>query len=121
MRWWEKTSKPNMTEIKSTQHLVDSLLDAGDNLVIVDFYSPGCGGCKALHPKIKKFKDALGKHGAEGCSLGPAKGFEESELLSLASNKGSNFSYPLRSLLPGDFSFYSDFEGRTDMAMASLH
>ncbi|XP_020258112.1 thioredoxin-like 1-1, chloroplastic isoform X2 [Asparagus officinalis] len=70
---------------------------------------------------IKKFKDALGKHGAEGCSLGPAKGFEESELLSLASNKGSNFSYPLRSLLPGDFSFYSDFEGRTDMAMASLH
>ncbi|ONK75432.1 uncharacterized protein A4U43_C03F16780 [Asparagus officinalis] len=174
MRWWEKTSKPNMTEIKSTQHLVDSLLGAGDKLVIVDFYSPGCGGCKALHPKIcqfaeqhpnatflmvnyeehrpmcqslhvrvlpffrfyrgargrvssfsctnatiKKFRDALGKHGAERCGLGPAKGLEESELTSLASKKGTNFSYPLSSSPPGDFSFYSDSEGRTDMAMAS--
>ncbi|KAJ0978096.1 hypothetical protein J5N97_013570 [Dioscorea zingiberensis] len=24
----------------------------GDKLVIVDFYSPSCGGCEALHPKI---------------------------------------------------------------------
>ena len=31
---------------------MDSLLNAGDRLVIVDFYSPGCGGCKALHPKV---------------------------------------------------------------------
>ncbi|KAJ8753088.1 hypothetical protein K2173_012461 [Erythroxylum novogranatense] len=52
MRWWEKTLKPNMIEIHSAQELVDSLLYAGDNLVVVDFYSPGCGGCKTLHPKI---------------------------------------------------------------------
>lgn len=52
MRWWEKTLKPNMVEIHSAQELVDSLLNAGDRLVIVDFYSPGCGGCKALHPKV---------------------------------------------------------------------
>lgn len=52
MRWWEKTLKPNMVEIQTAQELVDSLLNAGDRLVIVDFYSPGCGGCKALHPKV---------------------------------------------------------------------
>lgn len=52
MRWWEKTLQPNMVEINSAQELVDSLLNAGDRLVVVDFYSPGCGGCKALHPKV---------------------------------------------------------------------
>ncbi|CAL5327105.1 unnamed protein product [Camellia sinensis] len=140
LRWWEKTLKPNMMEIQSAQELVDSLLGAGDRLVVVDFYSPGCGGCKALHPKIcqlaesnpnviflkvnyeelkkmchclhihvlpffrfyrgaegrlcsfsctnatiKKFKDALAKHGTDRCNLGPTKGLDESELLSLAS------------------------------------
>lgn len=52
MRWWEKSTNPNMTEIKSAQQLVDTLLNAGDKLVIVDFYSPGCGGCRTLHPKV---------------------------------------------------------------------
>ncbi|KAK1289721.1 hypothetical protein QJS10_CPB18g01416 [Acorus calamus] len=93
MRWWEKISKPNMVEINSAQELVDSLSNAGDRLVIVDFYSPGCGGCKALHPKIKKFKDALAKHGKEQSNLGPAKGLEEQELLNLASNREVRFSY----------------------------
>ncbi|XP_056842141.1 thioredoxin-like 1-1, chloroplastic isoform X2 [Raphanus sativus] len=41
-----------MREISSAQDLVDSLTNAGDKLVVVDFFSPGCGGCKALHPKI---------------------------------------------------------------------
>lgn len=52
-RWWEKNTSSNMTEIESTNQLVHSLLHAEDKLVIVDFYSPGCGGCKALHPKVK--------------------------------------------------------------------
>ncbi|KAK9080439.1 hypothetical protein SSX86_000197 [Deinandra increscens subsp. villosa] len=52
MRWWEKTLKPNMIEINSAQELVDTLSNSGDRLVILDFYSPGCGGCKTLHPKI---------------------------------------------------------------------
>ncbi|KVH98865.1 Thioredoxin [Cynara cardunculus var. scolymus] len=140
MRWWEKTLPPNMMEIKSAQELVDKLSNSGDRLVILDFYSPGCGGCKALHPKIcqlaesnpnaiflqvnyealkpmchslrihvlpffrfykgsegklcsfsctiatiKKFKDALSKHGTDGGDVGAAKGLEESELLTLAS------------------------------------
>ncbi|KAL9265130.1 Thioredoxin-like 1-2, chloroplastic-like protein [Drosera capensis] len=51
-KWWEKGLQANMKEIVSAQDLVDSLLDAGDKLVVVAFFSPGCGGCKALHPKI---------------------------------------------------------------------
>ncbi|XP_068662274.1 thioredoxin-like 1-1, chloroplastic [Aristolochia californica] len=139
LRWWDKNLKPNIAEINSAQELVDSLSIAGDKLVVLDFYSSGCGGCKALHPKIcriaeanpnvqflkvnyeeqrslctslhihvlpffrfyrgtegrvssfsctiqtiKKFKDAIAKHGTDRCSLGPAKGLEESELLELA-------------------------------------
>lgn len=55
MRWWEKTLKPNMVEINSAQELVDTLSNSGDRLVILDFYSPGCGGCKTLHPKVLTF------------------------------------------------------------------
>ncbi|KAG7599734.1 Thioredoxin-like superfamily [Arabidopsis suecica] len=42
-----------MREIFSAQELVDSLTNAGDKLVVVDFFSPGCR-CKALHPKVSK-------------------------------------------------------------------
>lgn len=35
--------------------------------------------------QIKKFKDAVSKHGNERCSLGQAKGLDESELTDLAS------------------------------------
>lgn len=41
-----------MKEVTGAQDLVDSLLNAGDKLVVVDFLSPGCGGCRALHPKV---------------------------------------------------------------------
>ncbi|KAL2320448.1 hypothetical protein Fmac_029417 [Flemingia macrophylla] len=51
-KWWEKGLQPNMREVTSAEDLVESLLNAGDKLVVVDFFSPGCGGCKALHPKI---------------------------------------------------------------------
>ena len=51
-KWWEKGLQPNMREVMGAQHLVDSLLSSGDKLVVVDFFSPGCGGCKALHPKV---------------------------------------------------------------------
>ncbi|KAK4483742.1 hypothetical protein RD792_010944, partial [Penstemon davidsonii] len=140
LKWWEKSLEANMIEIHSAQQLVDALLNAGDKLVVVDFYAPGCGGCKALHPKIcqlaelnpntlflkvnyeqlkamcyalhvhvlpffrfyrgaegkvcsfsctnatiKKFKGALEKYGTERCSLGPAKGLDETEILALSS------------------------------------
>ncbi|KAL5547131.1 hypothetical protein UlMin_006818 [Ulmus minor] len=56
-KWWEKGLQPNMKEVTSAQELVDSLSEAGDKLVVVDFFSPGCGGCKALHPKICQFAE----------------------------------------------------------------
>jgi len=58
MRWWKKTVTPNMIEIKSANELVDTLKNSGDRLVIIDFYSPACGGCKALHPKICKLAES---------------------------------------------------------------
>uniref|UniRef100_A0A803Q3Y8 Thioredoxin domain-containing protein n=1 Tax=Cannabis sativa TaxID=3483 RepID=A0A803Q3Y8_CANSA len=51
-KWWEKGVQPNMKEVESAEDLVESLSKAGDKLVIVDFFSPGCGGCRALHPKV---------------------------------------------------------------------
>lgn len=153
-RWWEKTLKPNMIEIHSAQELVEFLSNTGDRLVIVDFYSPGCGGCRALHPKIcqlaesnpnavflkvnyeelkttchtlhihvlpffrfyrgaegrlcsfsctnatiKKFKDALAKHGTDQDVLGPAKGLDDSELLKLAAVGEISIDIPLQSSL----------------------
>ncbi|XP_058096387.1 thioredoxin-like 1-1, chloroplastic [Magnolia sinica] len=175
MRWWEKSIHSNMNQINSAQHLVDSLLNAGDKLVIIDFYSPGCGGCKALHPKIcqiaemnpnvqflqvnyeehksmcyslnvhvlpffrfyrgvqgrlcsfsctnatiKKFKDALAKHGGERCSLGPARGLEESELLSLAAKKELAIHFPLRSATGNteDFVLLNKIEESENAALA---
>lgn len=43
-----------MVEIGSAQELVDTLLNAGSRLVVLDFYSPGCGACRTLHPKVCK-------------------------------------------------------------------
>jgi hypothetical protein len=40
MRRWEKESAPNMNDVNSVQELVDTLADAGDKLVIVEFYAP---------------------------------------------------------------------------------
>ncbi|KAG0552742.1 hypothetical protein BDA96_01G533400 [Sorghum bicolor] len=148
MKWWQKGLQPNMRAIQTAQDLADSLTNAGDGLVVVDFFSPGCAGCHALHPKIcqfaernpdvqflqvnyeehksmchslhvhvfpffrfyrgaqgrlcsfsctnatiKKFRDALAKHRADRCSLGPTRGLEESELLALAANKDLQFTY----------------------------
>ncbi|KAK4800971.1 hypothetical protein SAY86_021458 [Trapa natans] len=56
MKWWEKGLGPNIVEINSAQELISSLLCANDSLVVVDFYSPGCGGCRALHPKVEEIE-----------------------------------------------------------------
>ncbi|XP_077213191.1 thioredoxin-like 1-1, chloroplastic [Tasmannia lanceolata] len=175
LKWWAKSLKPNMIEIKSAQELVDSLLNAEDKLVIIDFYSPGCGGCKALHPKIcqlaesnpnvqfvqvnyeehksmchslhihvlpffrfyrgaegrvssfsctnatiKKFKDALAKHGTDRCSLGPAKGLEESELLNLASLREISFKIPSRSAKEKTDKFVNQMEVEEENAVFAV-
>ena len=53
-----------------------------------------------LRFQINKFKDALAKHGPERCSLGPARGLEESELMALAANKDLQFTYEKPDLVP---------------------
>lgn len=51
-KWWEKNAGPNMIDIHSTQDFLDALSQAGDRLVIVEFYGTWCGSCRALYPKV---------------------------------------------------------------------
>ena len=41
-----------MIDIKSTQEFVDALSQAGDRLVIVEFFGAWCASCRALFPKV---------------------------------------------------------------------
>ena len=49
----------NMVEVHSAQELIDSLLIAGDKLVVLDFYAPGCGACRSVHPKVCRRIESL--------------------------------------------------------------
>ncbi|KAL8093948.1 thioredoxin-like 2, chloroplastic [Apium graveolens] len=51
-KWWEKTAGPNMIDIHSTQDFLNALSQAGERLVIVEFYGTWCGSCRALFPKL---------------------------------------------------------------------
>lgn len=53
-KWWEKSSGPNMIDIHSTQEFLSALSQAGDRLVIVEFYGTWCASCRALFPKVKQ-------------------------------------------------------------------
>jgi len=70
---------------------------------------------------MKKFKDAMAKHGNERCSLGPAKGLEESELKILASMgeisvNSSMLVYPKQEKLEN---LVNDFSGIWNMTSNS--
>jgi thiol-disulfide isomerase/thioredoxin len=51
-KWWEKNASPNMIDIHSTQEFLDALRDAGDRLIVVEFYGTWCGSCRALFPRV---------------------------------------------------------------------
>ncbi|XP_057967314.1 thioredoxin-like 2, chloroplastic [Malania oleifera] len=51
-KWWEKNAGPNMIDIHSTQEFLSALSQAGENLVIVEFYGTWCASCRALFPKL---------------------------------------------------------------------
>ncbi|KAK4746800.1 hypothetical protein SAY87_025837 [Trapa incisa] len=51
-KWWERNSGPNMVDIHSTQEFLSALSQAGDRLVIVEFYGTWCASCRALFPKL---------------------------------------------------------------------
>ncbi|OAY41970.1 thioredoxin-like 1-1, chloroplastic isoform X2 [Manihot esculenta] len=94
--WWEEELQPNMREVISAQDLVDSLLNAGDKLVIVYFFSPGCGGCRALHPKI--------------CQL--AKNNADVQFLKVNYEEHKSMCYSLNVHVLPFFRFYRGAQGR---------
>ncbi|KAK6236471.1 Thioredoxin domain - like 10 [Theobroma cacao] len=51
-KWWEKNAGPNMLDIHSTEEFLSALSEAGDRLVIVEFYGTWCASCRALFPKL---------------------------------------------------------------------
>ncbi|KAK6139611.1 hypothetical protein DH2020_026647 [Rehmannia glutinosa] len=53
-KWWERNAGPNMIDIHSTQEFLNALSQAGDKLVIVEFYGTWCASCRALFPKLCK-------------------------------------------------------------------
>ncbi|XP_043707184.1 thioredoxin-like 2-1, chloroplastic isoform X2 [Telopea speciosissima] len=53
-KWWEKNAGPNMIDIHSTEEFLRALGEAGEKLVIVDFYGTWCASCRALFPKLCK-------------------------------------------------------------------
>ncbi|GAB4853805.1 hypothetical protein Ancab_017999 [Ancistrocladus abbreviatus] len=51
-KWWEKNAGPNMIDIHSTQEFLSALSQAGDRLVLVEFYGTWCASCRALFPRL---------------------------------------------------------------------
>ncbi|CAN6327090.1 unnamed protein product [Urochloa humidicola] len=84
-KWWEKNAGPNMIDIHSTAEFLDALRDAGDSLVIVEFYGTWCGSCRALFPRFQKLKDAIAIHNTARCSIGAPLGVGDVDLLDSAS------------------------------------
>jgi len=62
--WWtKKPARGTCLEVGSAQELVDLLADAGDRLVVVDFFAPWCGACRGVMPKALQLVE---KYAGEG-------------------------------------------------------
>ncbi|KAJ4959223.1 hypothetical protein NE237_026334 [Protea cynaroides] len=56
-KWWEKNAGPNMIDVHSTEEFLRALSEAGEKLVIVEFYGTWCASCRALFPKLCKIAE----------------------------------------------------------------
>jgi len=45
---------PNMVDITSMDQFLEQMSDAGDRLVIVDFYAHWCHACRGLYPRLAR-------------------------------------------------------------------
>ncbi|RWW33124.1 hypothetical protein BHE74_00043168 [Ensete ventricosum] len=81
-----------MKVIESAQDLHDSLLDAGDKLVIVDLDVEAAGSSTQRSRNLKM-------HWPSTARIGAALGLEESELLALAANQDLYFNYTRKPVL----------------------
>lgn len=104
VRWWEKDGGPNFNDVHSTQEFVDALANAGDKLVVVEFYASWCGSCRALYPKL--------------CKLAGEYGNVEFIKVNFEENKAMCKSLGIK-VLPY-FHFYRGAEGRLEAFSCSL-
>ncbi|MCO5580285.1 hypothetical protein L7F22_034151 [Adiantum nelumboides] len=104
MAWWKKGNLPNMRDINSAQEFVDAISKAGENLVLVDFYSTGCRSCKALHPKI--------------CQI--AEDNPDIEVLKVNFHENNALCRSLNVNILPFFHFYRGQDGRVDAFSCSL-
>lgn len=54
-KWWEKNAGPNMIDVHSTEEFLSALKDAGDRLVVAEFFGTWCASCRALFPRVTFF------------------------------------------------------------------
>jgi thiol-disulfide isomerase/thioredoxin len=104
VRWWQRDGGTCFKDIHSTEEFVDALANAGDKLVIVDFYATWCGSCRALYPKL--------------CKLAAAHKDVVFLKVNFAENKSMCKSLNIK-VLPF-FHFYRGAEGRIDGFSCSL-
>lgn len=103
-KWWQKGTAPNLRDVNSTQEFLDALSNAGEKLVVVEFFATWCGSCKALYPKL--------------CQL--ADEHPDIEFLKVNFDENKAMCKSLNVKVLPFFHFYRGAEGRLDSFSCSL-
>ncbi|MCO5592531.1 hypothetical protein L7F22_046534 [Adiantum nelumboides] len=103
-KWWQKGSVSNLRDVNSTQDFLDALSNAGEKLVVVEFFATWCGSCKALYPKLCQL---AGEH-------------PDIEFLKVNFDENKAMCKSLNVKVLPFFHFYRGAEGRLDSFSCSL-